>query len=183
MAAVAWSPTGLAKHKRSVLTVLTSNLLLSLWDPGPNPSEASSWSRATIVNRTLQAYFESEDASPDSMRKRRRIRAMCWAKDLPKDVQAVQVYGKLIAVLNDDHEVVVFDVSSPYTCKEEDWAAVVLCHNSITPKSQNIHLSGYETIWSSWATNSDTVDALLSCKIDAVRNVFRVSIKTSVVCN
>ncbi|MCJ1439212.1 hypothetical protein MMC27_008603 [Xylographa pallens] len=181
VAAVAWSPTGLAKHKRSVLTVLTSNLLLSLWDPGPNPSEVSSWSRATIVNKYLQAYLESDDASPDLTRKRRRIRSMCWAEKLPKDAQAVQVYGELIAVLNDNHEVIVFNVSSPYTCKQEGWAAEVLSHYSITSESQNLHPSDHEIIWSPWATNSDTVNALLSCKIGADHSMFRVSIKTSVV--
>ena len=107
---------------------------------------------------------------------------MCWAEKLPKDIQAVHLYGELIAMLNDNHEVIVFNVSSPYTCKQEGWAAEVLSLNSITSKSQNLHPSDHEIIWSSWATNSDTVDALLSCKIGVNHNVFRVSIRTSVVC-
>ena len=107
---------------------------------------------------------------------------MSWAKELPEDVQAVQFYGGLIAVLNDNHEVFVFNVSSPYTCKQDLWTAGVLCHHTVTSQSQKLHPSGHEIIWSSWATNSDTVDALLSCKTGAKRSIFRISIKTSVVC-
>lgn len=47
---LAWSPPGLAKFRRSVLAVLTSNLILSLWEPtGPN----SQWTRVGIVNHAL----------------------------------------------------------------------------------------------------------------------------------
>ncbi|MCJ1390292.1 hypothetical protein MMC18_003150 [Xylographa bjoerkii] len=179
--AIAWSPAGLAKHKRSILAVLTSNLLLSLWDPGSNSSEASSWSRATIVNDYLQAHFQVYNSTLDVSRKRRRIRTICWAKELPKDIQAAQRCGQLLAVLNDNDEVIVFDISSPYTCKQEGWAAKVLSHNSITSKSHKLHTSGHEIVWSSWATKSDSVDALVSCKIDTERSTFRISIKTSVV--
>ncbi|MCJ1284681.1 hypothetical protein MMC26_004017 [Xylographa opegraphella] len=180
VAAIAWSPSGFAKHRRCVLTVLTSNLLLSLWDQGPDPSEALSWSRTTIINEYLQAYFNFDDASPDLVRKRRRIRTMCWAKELPKDVQAVQAYGELIAVLNDNHEIIVVSVSSPYICKQEGWSAEVLSHSSIITNSQNRHSSDHEIMWSSWATKSDTVDALLSCKTGGDHNIFKFSIKSSV---
>ncbi|KAJ5662607.1 uncharacterized protein N7477_010223 [Penicillium maclennaniae] len=45
--AVAWSPPGLARFRRSVLTVLTSNLILSFWEPiGPKRQ----WTRVGIVN-------------------------------------------------------------------------------------------------------------------------------------
>ncbi|MCJ1404488.1 hypothetical protein MMC11_007714 [Xylographa trunciseda] len=179
--AIAWSPVGLARNKRPVLAVLTSNLLLSIWDPGPSPSEASSWTRATIINDNLETYFKLYEAPPDVLRKRRRVRTICWAEGLPRDVTTAQKCEQLLAVLNDNNEIVIFDVSSPYTCRQEGWTAEILSHKSITSRSHKLHSSGHEIAWSSWTTKRDAVDALVSCKIGVDYTIFRISIKTSMV--
>lgn len=47
---LAWSPPGLARFRRSVLAVLTSNLILSLWVPMGLKRQ---WTRVGIVNHAL----------------------------------------------------------------------------------------------------------------------------------
>lgn len=48
--ALAWSPPGLARFRRSVLAVLTSGLVLSLWEPMGLKRQ---WTRVGIVNHAL----------------------------------------------------------------------------------------------------------------------------------
>ena len=186
VASIAWSPTGLAKHKRFVLAALTSNLLLSLWEPGSDPSEASSWSRVTIVNDHLQNYFQAHNASSDvplgALRKRRRIRTMCWADELPDSVQAARGLTSILAVVNDNEEVIVLEVSSPYNQRQERWAVKALCYHSIMSKNRKIlHRSCHEITWSSWVKRRDAVEALIYCKRGPDHSVFRISIKNSAV--
>jgi len=55
--AIAWSPPGLAKHRKCALAVLTANLVLSMWATEGKPQDASSWNRRLIVNDALREYY------------------------------------------------------------------------------------------------------------------------------
>lgn len=80
---LAWSPPGLAKHKRSVLAVLTSNHVLSLWASASDMAVPESWERVCLVNDAVKAAlrdekFKSRFKSVSSLRWR-RIRSAAWA--------------------------------------------------------------------------------------------------------
>ncbi|RMZ88265.1 hypothetical protein DV736_g4503, partial [Chaetothyriales sp. CBS 134916] len=100
---LAWSPPGLGLHKRSVLAVLTSNLVLSLWESNGKPG---TWRRALVVSE----HIHNEEAnSPGFKRRSRRIRAFTWLPPLI-DAHAPKWGAHLLAVVNDNDLVSCFHV-------------------------------------------------------------------------
>lgn len=92
--ALAWSPLGLAKHKRPLLAVLTSNHLLSLWASTSDMTVAVSWERVFIVN-WLASHPHPPPTSTDPLSVNNsvdveeqpllRLRCMAWAPLLNLD--------------------------------------------------------------------------------------------------
>ena len=80
---LAWSPPGLAKHKRCVLAVLTSNQVLSLWSSKSDMTIPESWERVCVVNHAVNAALRHEGFRErfKSVRnlRLRRIRSAAWA--------------------------------------------------------------------------------------------------------
>ena len=117
---LAWSPPGLAKHKRSVLAVLTSNLLLSLWAPGGDPTDPEKWERVLLIGDT-------------------RIRSMVWAPTdaLNGDFQTPLSAGKwgkpLLATGSDSNEMSFLIISSPFTSVLKSWDYLTLVIETIPP--------------------------------------------------
>lgn len=76
---LAWSPPGLASFRRSVLAVLTSNLLLSLWEPSGIQGK---WTRVAIVNH----IFHLDPTAPEQLSglelRRSNIRSFQWCPPL-----------------------------------------------------------------------------------------------------
>lgn len=96
---LAWSPPGLAKHKRSVLAVLTSNHVLSLWASSSDMAVPESWERVCLVNDAIRAAlkeekFKSRFRSVSSPRLC-RIRSAAWAP--LRDLVRVDDSGYMIA--------------------------------------------------------------------------------------
>ena len=120
--ALAWSPLGLAKHGRSVLAVLTSNLILSLWASNSDPTDLGSWERVSVVNKIL----------PSGNRLQQRIRSMAWAPTNPHHVDRLTPSsGKkwgipLLAVADDSNGLYFLKVSSPYAGQFLAWNIEVL---------------------------------------------------------
>ncbi|KAJ5308592.1 hypothetical protein PENANT_c044G03843 [Penicillium antarcticum] len=111
---LAWSPPGLGKFRRSILAVLTSNLLLSLWEAvGPQKQ----WTRISIVNHALQSHFEDSKQSESLAFRKGSIRSFTWceplkASTLPAGSSFLPAYeGRwgipLLTVVNDLNEVVI----------------------------------------------------------------------------
>ncbi|KAL3464570.1 transcription factor IIIC subunit delta N-term-domain-containing protein [Aspergillus heterothallicus] len=76
---VAWSPPGLVKHRRSVLAVLTSNLMLSIY---AYAGASGKWARVAVVNKALEAHF-GENSNPDLPKTRKSsIRSFSWTPPL-----------------------------------------------------------------------------------------------------
>jgi len=75
--ALALSSPGLGIHRRSVLAVLTSNLVLSLWESNGTLGE---WRRTGVVNHSLNRQQDGSD--PGTSRRRSRIRAFTWLPPL-----------------------------------------------------------------------------------------------------
>ena len=61
---IAWSPSGLAKHRKCALAVLTANLTLSIWSAEGKPQDESSWARRLIINDALVEHFSGCDDEP-----------------------------------------------------------------------------------------------------------------------
>jgi len=151
---IAWSPPGLAKHRRCALAALTTNLTLSIWSDEGRPQEESSWARRLIVNDALVQYFTEYDDEPshltipskEQLRLRSRIRAFAWAPVLPSTeptgvIGTRLLYGQhLMALSNDDNQLVVVVVESPTSTlgAERNWRAEVLTHETLTPDSESI---------------------------------------------
>lgn len=132
--ALAWSPPGLAMHKRSVLAVLTSNLVVSFWASVADPVVTASWQRVFVLNHAVEKSWERRCFSKQlpmptesQLRRKLRIRSMAWApriRQWPEKYQhSVETkWGMfLIAVANDDGEVVLLLISSPYTTESTSW--------------------------------------------------------------
>ncbi len=131
---VAWSPPGLAKYRRSVLAVLTSNMVLSLYALS---GTSERWLRIAIVNQALEIFFresienntlttrfqsffrrDAEDKSPRT--RKTNIRAFSWTPPLKVPAKN-QLYSgpesrwgvPLVTVANDDNDLVFLQVQQP----------------------------------------------------------------------
>ncbi|KAF2088512.1 hypothetical protein K490DRAFT_39705 [Saccharata proteae CBS 121410] len=151
--ATEWSSPGLAKHGRCALAVLTSNLKLSIWASDSNPREASSWKRVLVVHPELEKYFmkvgnEREKPRPELVaaqhRRQERVRAFAWSLPMRPDASSrhsiydsqLPLNGPLIAVSNDENDVVILRVRSPYDLYSSlsaspDWAFEAVIHFSV----------------------------------------------------
>ncbi|CAI6334952.1 unnamed protein product [Periconia digitata] len=157
---IAWSPPGLAKHRRCALSVLTSGLALSIWSAEGDPRKSSSWKRRLVVNNALRSYFDKDAILNDSVvasqtgekekineydRLRTRVRSSTWAPALP-NAEYTGVVGTeskwaqhMIAVTNEDNQVAIVIVESPTsTFGSEEWNAEVLDHFTVMPDSESI---------------------------------------------
>ena len=129
---LAWSPPGLARFRRSVLAVLTSNLLLSLWESAGMPGQ---WNRVAVINHAF--HLDPTAPAPLSGLELRRsnIRSFQWCPPLhvpPRNSglgpQAESRWGvHLLMVINDANEAVLLriqrsaggkDLSVPYSVQK-----------------------------------------------------------------
>ncbi|OKL62907.1 hypothetical protein UA08_01195 [Talaromyces atroroseus] len=114
VAALAWSHQGLGLHRRCVLAVLTSNLVLSLYEAD---GQRRTWSRAAIVNKALEKYFrakvERSRDSPGEFLRKTRIRSFTWCpplKNIQHDRADVRWGEHILTVATDDNDVVLIRV-------------------------------------------------------------------------
>lgn len=148
--AIAWSPSGLAKHRGCALAILTANLVLSIWSASGNPQDEASWKRQIVVNKTVLAFFSNAaihnptqigSEEGELTRLRSRIRSFAWAPALPGPELAGTVgmhmfYSQhVLAASNDDNQIIFIAIDSPTSTlgAEHSWSARVLDHISLTP--------------------------------------------------
>ena len=147
--ALSWSAPGLGTHRRSVLAVLTSNLVLSIWESKSDPREQESWERVLVINHSLRDYFSSHDGNINtsdgrrcSLRQRTRIRAFVWAEPLrwegnhghPSYQSKWGIF--LLAVTNENGEIIILRIVSPYSMElgqSGEWVATVWWHSKAVP--------------------------------------------------
>lgn len=132
--ALAWSPPGLGPFARCVLGVLTSNLVLSLWQATDGQSQ---WTRVAVVNHALQKHFRSSRSGDDQARdgallqKKQRIRSFSWspAHRFFKSQESEVTTGGgatgrkhpdefFIAVANDCDEILCVEVQRPRPARD-----------------------------------------------------------------
>ena len=124
---LAWSPSGLAKYRRSVLAVLTSNLILSFWASDSDPTTLDSWKRFVIVNKALSS----------GSRLQQRIRSMAWTPTNPAHIDRRTPFSQrkwglhVLAVADDSSGLYILKVSSPFTDQYSAWNVEVLRHHDV----------------------------------------------------
>lgn len=162
--ALAWSPPGLAKHRRSVLAVLTSNLVVSLWASTSDPTVNENWQRILILHNAVQKSWERRSLSKhltmptgSSLARKLRVRSMAWAPQIrrrpEKSGNPVETrWGAfLLAVANEDGEIIILLTSSPYTTKSTAWDCKIvksffLSENEISNEFSILcNAAGYES--------------------------------------
>lgn len=190
ISAIAWSPAGIAKHRRCLLAVLTTNSILSLWETN---GELGKWERVCLLHLTLQKHFGEPVNDEDPLRKKTRIRSFCWSppvgafddanlfKVSPASVTG-QKWGKcFLTVANDDQDVVVLSLQRVQVSEKETslWDVKVIAvysfsrslplfpQDTVEPHSlfaDFVASSGLITdvAWSPWTT-SNTSDPYTHC--------------------
>lgn len=186
-----WSPPGIAKHRRSALAVLTSNLVLSIWASDGNPKVSRSWGRRLLVNDCIESYLgvlernETYDNTNHLLEKRRlrkRFRSFSWCSPNPDQGLPCNIGSKLrwgpyvLAVSNDDNQILFIVIDSPYTSisSKQTWTATVVAYFSLnisnsTPSTttfedslqQQRHIS--HIAWSPWFNKGeDRLESVIS---------------------
>ncbi|KAI4729435.1 hypothetical protein E4T49_02905 [Aureobasidium sp. EXF-10728] len=130
--ALDWSPPGSGKHRRSVLAVLTSNHVLSIWECVGKPEIATDWVRACVVNHALQAHYKEKDVQTseesehdhfERLRAKQRIRAFAWSPAVPDSSLSgasgdCTTRSPYLAVSNDRGEVLIIELQTPHNILE-----------------------------------------------------------------
>ena len=145
---LSWSPSGLAKNRRSVLAVLTSNLILSFWASTSDPSVVASWKRVLVVNNCIRESRELKSSLNDALtstntvlRQLLRIRSAAWAPLIQRksryDETTLTRLSDLyfVAVTTDDNSMLFLSVSSPYTDDSMCWDARVVRQYNFSDES------------------------------------------------
>ncbi|KAL4999981.1 transcription factor IIIC subunit delta N-term-domain-containing protein [Aspergillus recurvatus] len=130
VAGIGWSPPGLAKYRRSVLAVLTSNMVLTIYAPTSN---AGKWRRIAIINKALESFFYESiendtlnsrtqsfrrDIEDNTARTRKtNIRAFTWLPPLKVPAKNELYPGpesrwgvSLLAITNEDNDLVFLQI-------------------------------------------------------------------------
>lgn len=140
--ALDWSPPGLAKHRRCVLAVLTSNHALSLWECTGRLEDSADWKRVLVINHALWAYNEVNDRpvvgetsqeKSERHKLKQRIRTFSWSQSLPSNATTPPgacdtIDQPFLAVSTESGDVYFLKLKSPHdTLSPEimEWSAVV----------------------------------------------------------
>ena len=130
--ALSWSPQGLGLHRRSVLAVLTSNLLLSIWE---TDGSQRGWRRTCIVNQYLSTHVGLFNAHPAFVQheKSPRIRAFAWSKPLKKSRQDQH----LLATVDDKDKLTVFSIGKRDTSGYGSWLLSSVCADPLKSQKED----------------------------------------------
>jgi len=125
---LSWSPPGLGFHRRSVLAVLTSNLILSIWE---TDGSQRGWQRTCILNPHLPTPAEDDTGRA---RRWRRIRAFTWSEPLLTS-PAARWGNHHIAVVDDDSNLTFFSISKKFREGYGQWSLTVICTTIVAPRA------------------------------------------------
>lgn len=116
VAAIAWSPPGLGLYRRSVLTVLTSNLLLSFWETNGRLGE---WNRTCIVNNLIHSETPPDGSS--HARLKRRIRSFTWLPAIPNS-GTTQWSPHFLMIADDTYTISIYQVCKASNSARSGWS-------------------------------------------------------------
>ena len=180
-----WSPPGLGRYGRSVLGLLSSNLILSIWASNLDRTDNDDWRRVLIVNHALEKHFQSSEGddghnsiqSEELLRLRRRIRAFAWShsrstegNDLDDNVDSTFEQHReqaIIATANDNAEIILLKVYPPPNIvgqSDQRWDAKVLeyfevkkppTERTLSSIQRILHTSVSQISFSPWLLSQD----------------------------
>lgn len=178
---LAWSNQGLGLHRRCVLAVLTSNLLLSLYEAD---GQRRTWSRVCVVNKALEKYFESKDRSKSTGAS--RIRSFAWCPPLKNDAcgeddRADVRWGEqLLTIATDSNDVVLVRVKRNHSSMVFGWrySIDVIDHVELGNLDRNRSLIPQGSLWAD-SMNSKARILNISCgpwsRVDGEQNASKDS--------
>lgn len=136
--AIEWSPAGVGIHRRSVLAVLTSNLLLSLWE---TDGAHQNWRRTLVVNQRLQDW-DSKNAAVNELRRRIRIRAFSWTQ--PLHLVSTTKWGRQCLIFVDDEGTIyVTEISKDDQHEFGGWSLTTLTTCDLAVHNTGLAEGGY----------------------------------------
>ena len=155
---LAWSPIGLARHKRCSLAVLTSNHILSIWSPKSDHMNQHGWERALIVNHALVeegsqvdfTYGTDNNGVDQTLRLPWRIRSFTWgpvfscSQRLHTDDRGdidMSIDCYFVAVTNDAGELVLLELRSPHQSvidRNRRWSCHVVLRTIVSPRQHSL---------------------------------------------
>ncbi|KAJ5779869.1 hypothetical protein N7457_007589 [Penicillium paradoxum] len=143
---LAWSPAGLGKYRRSVLAVLTSNLVLSIWEPVGLKQQ---WTRVSIVNHVFWPQRQPSQDPNSHIFREANIRSFTWCESLKPSAPAVgsaflhsreSRWGiPLLTIVNDFNEVTLLRVvrSDTMSNSSKPYDIQILAHHSLQNQQTN----------------------------------------------
>lgn len=124
---LSWSPPGLAAYGHCVLGVLTSGLVLSLWQATDGRAQ---WTRVAIINHSLQTHFSALTDDQALLRQKQRVRAFSWSS-VCRISRPSSSHGEhptlrkeneryLVAICNDANDLVIVDTTDSADTQESE---------------------------------------------------------------
>lgn len=146
--ALSWSPAGLGKYRRCVLLVLTSNLVLSVWE---RLGLQQKWTRVGIVNHAFWSQPEHSQDPTDHGFQKTDIRSFTWCDSLKastptsRDASTLPALetrwgAPLLAVVNDFNEIslIQFCRTTPVDASSRHYELQILAtHRIENPEREN----------------------------------------------
>lgn len=127
--ALAWSPPGLGIHRRCVLAVLTSNLVLSFWETN---GSRNSWRRTCVINNHVRK--QSLDRPHANSRQSNRVRAFVWLPPLKLAVD--DHWGTQFLLTADDEKgVTLWKISKEERQKFGSWLVELVATGQLPDSS------------------------------------------------
>lgn len=134
--ALSWSEAAIGRHRRYVLAVLTTNLILSIWETN---GEEGGWARVLVVNDALEDYLRNL-AHGEELQRRKRVRTFEWnprdkfeVPGLPDDLLEAKGLS-LLAITNDSDEVICIRLQRRgfLALQNTPWQAEAFSHVPLT---------------------------------------------------
>jgi hypothetical protein len=163
---LSWSHQGLGLHRRCVLAVLTSNLLLSLYEAD---GQRRTWSRVCVANKALEKYFQSKETHKGSIGAS-RIRSFAWCPPLKNDVRGegdradVRWGEQLLTIATDSNDIVLVRVKRNSSTKNlaGQYSIDVIDHVELGNLDRKYSLIPKGSLWAD-ALNSKAKILNVSC--------------------
>lgn len=122
---LSWSWPGLGFHRRSVLAVLTSNLILSIWE---TDGSQCGWRRTCILNQHLPRHDPIQTSQDGTSRTRRRLRIRAFAWSQPLLTSPTARWGDhYIAVVDDDNNFTLLSINKRADEGHGQWSIIPIC--------------------------------------------------------
>jgi hypothetical protein len=170
------------------LTILTTQLELSLWESDGVANDGLSWRSFLSINESLEAYFVTAGTtSPDLLRMQMRIRTFCWNNSQAVDAQSgslstTRTIPAMMAAANDAGDILLLFVSSAdnpprqpkvvyrLDIEEVDYTAEYIGSSALDRRPRFVN----KVVWSPWIVQPNGI--LRSCLAYAFNGAVKIQL-------